>query len=576
MQQPVNACYQELKLARSFGTNSFEGTKTNIVDTYFSPGGGVLLNKLRNLDTTTNGLIDHLRSRLDASIAGVDALRSIFGEGGGTRTNASVIMKELLDNLDQDVAEFIIDDVGLGSPLNDFFNEYLAPFDPSLDQVAATLEALRGALVGVKTNLDLGGPLRAEIDELLDAHDAELQAVVAQVRQDVLTRLAQINPADNPFDTTDSSHLRGFMRQKVEDRFFATGAAAALHTTMKHRLYDLDAAVREATDSGFGIMNTALRTIISEITTKIDAELRKLAGKVGLGMAAGEINGYARINGDSLKTLRLDAKAEWQLTSPMAFSAYFQISELDSSGTPTECLPDVGTATEVTMGAAGVPISFIQSNLTATINAKFTFAQPVPSQPLDLIGLGGNIAIGGELGFGNVKVKDLYAGMGVGEIENYFSASARVLVNGYQGMGGVFIGGTCTLGVMPWDPEVSEVLGSQVPFTGFYFYGEAWIPISEVLLGIPYSCMFQISGGVGLGFGMFAEGPTFIGKGMLGLSGDVLCLVGIDATLKMVGVPSPNGVSMSGKLNIELDLTLFTIPYEAKITYENGEWDAEF
>src|SRR5262249_51528481 len=154
--------------------------------------------------------------------------------------------------------------------------------------------------------------------------------------------------------------------------------------------------------------------------------------------------------------------------------------------------------------------------------------------------------------FGTLVVKYLSAGMAFGELENYFTAAATVRMNdSYEGSGGVFIGRTCTLGFLYWDKDVSAVLGNQLPFTGVYFYGEVWIPVSEVVLGIPATCFFDISAGVGAGFGMFIEGPTFVGKMLMGLSGRFLCIASVKCTIALAGKANPDGLALRGRGTLE-------------------------
>ena len=66
---------------------------------------------------------------------------------------------------------------------------------------------------------------------------------------------------------------------------------------------------------------------------------------------------------------------------------------------------------------------------------------------------------------------------------------------------------------------MKKILG-EAPFTGAYGYVDVMIPVSEALLGIPATCMFQVSAGVGMGAGFFIEGPTFVAKSKLAVSGD--------------------------------------------------------
>jgi hypothetical protein len=129
-----------------------------------------------------------------------------------------------------------------------------------------------------------------------------------------------------------------------------------------------------------------------------------------------------------------------------------------------------------------------------------------------------------------------------------------------------------------WDPEVASVLGTP-PFTGAYVYGEGWIPISEAL-GIPATCLFNISAGVGAGAFFFLEGPTYGGKIKAGVLGEALCVVTIKGEVVMIGVKSGSDLTMkgSGRLSGKVGWCPFCIKFgkTVSITYKNGDWDVDF
>jgi len=324
-------------------------------------------------------------------------------------------------------------------------------------------------------------------------------------------------------------------------------------------------------------VNTSLREMVNEVLSMLDNAFKGLLGKVGLTMSSAALKGYAHINGDSLKLLRLDLKVRMQTPDVVEFGGYFQIKELDSGNTPTECLPASGKATEVTCGASGIPIKLGNTDVKLSANTKFNFDSggPVPY----LIGMAGNIILDGSINFQTLEVTYINAGAAFGEFENYISCAARVKIKGYEGMGGIFMGKACSVGFLSWDPQVEELLG-QGSFTGFYFYGEVWIPISEVWFGIPASCLFQVSAGVGAGFGAFFEGPTFVGKMLLGVSGDVLCIVSIKCTMALAGKANPDGLSLSGKGTFEGEIgpcpVCISFSKDIKLKYQNEEWDVDF
>jgi len=119
------------------------------------------------------------------------------------------------------------------------------------------------------------------------------------------------------------------------------------------------------------------------------------------------------------------------------------------------------------------------------------------------------------------------------------------------------------------------------PFTGIYGYGEGWIPVNE-LIGIPASCLFNICAGMGMGAGVFLEGPTFVAKLKAGISGEALCLVHIKG--EMVGTGVLEGldanvvdgltVKAKGTLGGEVGFCPFCLSYEKSValTFKEGKW----
>ncbi len=554
------------------------------IDDYFDPNNGSLIDRMRHMDVDQGGVIDDVKYKLEDAITGLQMVRDLIKKDpDGNRRAASVLVGEILRKMDPSLAETLID--LLGDTLNEKFEPYLASYSSSFDQIDATLALVIGQFSAVRASLEPGQPFYQEIHEMFVQHDADLQSACAKIKQDVTK---YFNDLDSEYDVqdVDPGEFIGFIRKKIEDRFIATPLASVLQVALKQRLYDLDAAAREASDTEFGLFNHGIRDLTSEALAFLDKKLRGLLGKVGSVAAAGQINGYAHITGDSLKLLRLDLAAQLQMPDSMEFKAYFQIKELDSDGTPTECLPLSGRATEVTMGAIDIPCSFwggTNNSLKATVNAKFTFdpgpqANPFPV-PL-LITLGGSLELKGSLKFGTLEITYVGAGMAFGELENYFTAAARVRQGGYEGSGGIFIGRTCTLGFLFWDADVSAVLGDKVPFTGVYLYGEAWIPIAEVVLGIPSSCMFDISAGVGAGMGMFIEGPTFVAKMKMGVSGSVLCLLTVKGEVALAGKANPDGIALAGRGTLSGVIgpcpVCLDFSKDLFMTYENFSWDVDF
>jgi hypothetical protein len=541
-----------------------------------------MIQTLRAMDVEDNGLIEQVGDRLDNAIAAIESLRAIIAQpDGSNRVTASVLLGEVLRKGDAKFAQFIIDK--FGGKVDGLFDKYLDHYDSSFNQIDAELIGVKGELSKLRAKLNVGGEFYNEIHELFLQHDADLKAVVAKIRQDVTGYLNGFATED--LYDLDVNEMYLSVKQKLDDRFVASPLAPAVQVVMKQRLYDLDAAVREAADTEFALFDASLRTAMDELLVLLDKLFNKLLGKLQSVGGAAEVRGYAHINGDSLKLLRLDAAVQLRIPDAMEFSGYFQIKELDSDGTPTECLPASGRATEVTLGAKNIPVNYSGSTngLKLTVGTKFTFDPGPEDAPLlvpQLVTLGGMFELNGSMTFGTLEVKYLSAGVAFGELENYITAAATIRMNGYEGTGGIFLGKTCTLGFLYWDRDVTALLGQQLPFTGVYFYGEVWVPLAQTILGIPSTCMFDISAGAGAGFGAFAEGPTFVAKMLFGLSGQISCMLDIKGTVVLAGKANPDGFALSGRGTLDVKVGPCPVCVDPSIdlfmTYQNSSWDLKF
>ena len=260
----------------------------------------------------------------------------------------------------------------------------------------------------------------------------------------------------------------------------------------------------------------------------------------------------------------------------MELDAFLEIKELTSDGSGNGCGDTNAPFTEVTLGAEKVPLSWFSSGLTADVEAKFTFDGKVPL-PIDL---GGQMALNGDINFQAFDLHDLAVAMAFGATENYVALKGGVRFNGFDFSGAAFFGKTCTLDpLLLIDPDVAKVLGNP-PFTGGYVYAQGWLPVSQLVTGIPATCLFEISAGVGAGAFYFAEGPTFGGKMFLGVSGQLLCIVSIEGDITMIGVDKAGHLTFNGKGHFEADLGpcpfCISISKSVSITYiPVSSWDIQ-
>ena len=229
---------------------------------------------------------------------------------------------------------------------------------------------------------------------------------------------------------------------------------------------------------------------------------------------------------------------------------------------------------EVRIGAKDVAIEWI-SDIRINLEVKMTlkdfvtdsFDFPVPN------GVGGTFEMTeGVLDFQSFKVLEFGATIAVGFDETYIGAKARATFSNYEVAAAIFFGRTCTLEPLLFvDPDIGDVVSADTTFTGAYVYGEVWLPISELVLGVPASCLFRIDAGIG-----FVEGATYGGKMFLGVSGEALCLVSIRGDVKMIVASQAGNVrgSGTGKFSAKVGWCPFCVKFKrsVKIKFDNGSW----
>ena len=541
-------------------------------------GGGInsivgQLQKIGEGTAAVAGITKEVSDRLGQAIAAIDEVNSFVGDNSADRGK----IEDFIKNIAEDVGSLF------SSP--DFakqVDDFLKTIDPTFDDLHTILTDLRGVLAQAKADADTGNGFAQELKTKLAAATAEFTSVANQVQTEYTTLFNGYKPGlDDPFKQFTAQDLQAKMRKILEDKLFGSKVADIIHHTIQQQFYDLNASIREAIDSVFAQVNQTLRDLLAQSLSSVSDGFTNMDDGGGQGapsgvMAAGRIDGYAHIVGDSLSELRLDIKAKLKVPDEMKLNAYLRIRELNSENTAAGCLPPGGKATEVTLGAKDVNLDWISPDMKANVDGKFTFGE-VPS--IYLAGLGIGFELTGPLKFQTFTITSLGASMGFGLTENYFSGECGVEFNGYKGKGGIFFGKTCSLDAFFWDKDVAQILGTP-PFTGAYAYGEIWVPISEALLGIPATCFFEVSAGVGLGAGYFVEGPTFVGKMYLGVSGSVQCIVSVEGDIYLVAVKNPQGLSLKGGGDFTGSLgpcpLCISFSKHVGLLYQHGSWSVDF
>jgi hypothetical protein len=350
----------------------------------------------------------------------------------------------------------------------------------------------------------------------------------------------------------DPDEIRQIIRTALYDRLLDTAMVEKTQVAIKQRLFDVEHSIRQGLDSTFAQVNTLVKDAISDFLSDLDNSVTGALGDVSSSFGSASLKGYAIFNGDALRKVRIDGKFELKIPTETTIKAYLEINQYTSTDQPPGC-PTLGPGealTEVELGALDVGCDFISPDLRVNVAVKFSMKTDAAKWKLRPNGMGGSFEMAsGEISFEAFKITELACGVMFGATENYVTASLGMKFGSYGAKGGVFFGRTCTLDpIKLWDPLVASAIGQPTPsFTGAYVYGEAHIPVSEVILGIPASCMFKITADVGAGFFFFIEGPTYGARLGLGVGGEILCLVSIGGRVDMVGARVGDVTKLKGK-----------------------------
>ena len=466
--------------------------------------------------------------------------------------------------------------------LNAQVDALLSSAKPTIEELKAILTTLADQVHTVRAELAGAQDIVDEIQTVFTNADAEIISLTAQIRAEIEAFFAQEAPTFADFDEFDCEEIKVAMRQAIQDNFLGSALVAQVQVLLKQYLFDVNAAITEAVDSAFAQVNRVTRDLLGEALSALDDTINGFLDDLAAIVGAGQIDGFAHIQGDALRLLRLDLYLQLKVPDDLEFHGYLQIKQLDSDGDDS-CSPGTpdAPATEVTMGATDVPVSWTSDGLRMSVGTKFTF---VTNPAFSLLGLGGSLELtGGTIGFEDFRINEMGAAVMFGATENYLAAQLGLQFNSYEASGGAFFGRTCSLEpLLLVDEDVAEILGQPDPtFTGIYVYGECHIPISEAVLGIPASCLFRISAGVGAGAFYFFEDNTLGGKiyASVSVAREVLCLISIKGEVTMIGLVSQGDLRFSGKgkLSGKAGVCPFCIKFSktARITYQNGDWEVD-
>ncbi len=414
--------------------------------------------------------------------------------------------------------------------------------DPTLDDIQSQLQDLSNQVSQVQTSLtSASGDFNMALGQsLTDATGASQFVQAAGIN--LSNRLASaITPAGDYF-TANPSAAKQAIQTELMNAFLSSQLPTDYQQTLKQFLFDDNAVLDQLMDTLFDQINDAIRDGLSDLITDAgDSTLQAVKGLASGSFLTAKIRGTPTFNGDSLRKIHLDSTVQVNVPTSMNFDAYMEILELDSQSVPVDCIPAGAPAAEVTIGANNVKLDWASINptgtpLTLSVAAKWTL------QSGNVIGLGGDFDIKGEIGFDGCSVNEIGAALAFGEEENYFAAKVAGTVNilgvPVDVQAGVFVGKACSLGpILFIDPEATNVL-SLPPneFAGIYLEFGAGLSLSQILFG-ESDCFLDL--GVNVSYAVYYDQTSSeeqIGtRQTFGMDASLLCLISGNVTLTMFG-----------------------------------------
>jgi len=521
----------------------------------------------------------------------------LFKEGDQRNLIGNVIRALLSEYLEPDLIQIVVPLLEVPtSDLNNEINRLLDELDPTLDQIRTVLLEIRSVLVTVQMQVAESNGVAEKINEIISNANTNglLDNLIEPLGIKAWNHFLQLEAAlgvnldetvpsdiDHLIDGLNINEFIILLQDELRSQILGSDIVEEMQFVLRQTLYDIHDRVTSSLQSVLDQLSGVIKEVVAQAIGDLEEQINPLIGTVDQYMGSGEITGYAEVNGDSLRKLRLDAQMQLKLPEEMSLHVYLEILSYSSEDNFVEsgCIQPGEKAVEVRMGAKDVAIDWISDirvNLEVKMSLKDHLADPfdfpVPN------GVGGSFEMtDGVLNFQSFQVLEFGATIAVGGDEAYIGAKARAVFSDYEVAAAIFFGRTCTLEPLLFvDPDIGEVVNAGTTFTGAYVYGEVWLPISELVLGVPASCMFRIDAGVGAGAFYFVEGATYGGKMLLGVSGEALCMVNIRGDVKMIVASQAGNMrgSGTGKFSAKVGSCPFCIKFRksVKIKYNNGNW----
>jgi hypothetical protein len=475
-----------------------------------------------------------------------------------------------------------------------------------LDAVAVKLQSVETQITQATSDVS------KELDNVIDSQSASLNSISQQSLADVSSVISQLPALPGQLFTDYSvDDMKKKIRRVIRDRFIGSSVTSETQKVFKQHLQTVVSDSLQGVDGILGTLSAGVlaRNTPPNTVPSFTSGLGGLSDK----LKAASLNGYARINGDSLEELRLDGKVNLGIgslsggkpeESGMTMQAFMQVKSIRSDSPAAVCAFGPGAeGLECTVGADNVPLGW--AGLGAAPKGYATLKLSFADGGLPM-GFDGALGIKGTFGAGGMNFTDPKVIVGASPNQIYAGFALRAEFQGKEVAAKALLGRICEIGTLS---QVNEGQGkllvslinqklpgsdpyAMAPYTGGSLYAEGWMPLNE-LIGIPTTCMLNLRAGVGAGLSVFVPNATsnvLLGtQQLLGLSGQVLCTITVKGTLEMNGAglinlnaPGDSILSLSGLGNVSAKVGISPLDYTFSKnlgingTYNMGTGDKSF
>ncbi len=432
---------------------------------------------------------------------------------------------------------------------------------------------LRGFVVDLRNELLNTGPFAQEVQKIVDDAMAQIDMWGDRIKDAIKPYLQEVAAELEQFGDFNEEGFLAQVTVKLQDQLCAEVFLGQIQALIRAKIrMALSHRLKKIVASAFQQMGGFVAQVAASTTldcTGIGAQIDAVAGYSSSFLQAASVYGRAVINHEELELLRLDNELTLRTEPiPLRVHGFFEWRSVQSNGSKG-CDPALVPVEikEILFGATVSPAYYSEDQLSATVQAQFSFAKPVGSDDLKVIGFMGGLEMIGEgsymspLRMDRINAQFAVSGDGSNTYKNfemYIAAEAQATINpspiaiapmsNFKLRGGVMFGAICGDDPIHWAPRAREL----APFFGTVVFAEGSFPFYDL------SCLLRAKAKAGLEAYAVrtkpeaAHDPLAWGAAVSGeVSGDLLCLLSAKGGLDLFTGGNSSGFHAEGTVHLK-------------------------